>query len=133
MEKYFDFIFEHENLFIIVDNNDKTWFAANNVARILEYKAPQKVIEKFVPIKYKKQYQDIDVNSKNYNKKYQNKTMFIGNLVALQELYLGNNHLTTIPQEIGNLVALQKLSLSDNRIITIPEEIRNKPNLKIYE
>lgn len=77
MDKYFDFIFEHENLFIIVDNDDKTWFAANDVASILEYKAPQRAIEKYVPTKYKKQYQNIDVDNKKYNKKYQNKSTFI--------------------------------------------------------
>ena len=56
-----------ENLFVVIDNHDK----------ILEYKAPQKIIEKSVPNKYKKQYQEINIDNKKYNKKYQNKTMFI--------------------------------------------------------
>ena len=70
----------HDNLFVIIDNNDKIWFAANDIATILEYKAPQKIIEKFVPNKYKKQYQYINVNNKNYSKKYQNKSMFINEI-----------------------------------------------------
>jgi prophage antirepressor-like protein len=77
MNKYFDFIFDHENLFVIMDNNDKIWFSGNDIAKILEYKTPQKVIEKFVPARYKKQFQDIDVDNKKYTKKYQNKSMFI--------------------------------------------------------
>ena len=64
MNSYFDFIFDHENIFIIIDNNDKVWFAGNDIAKILEYKAPQKIIEKYVPDRYKKQYQDIDINKK---------------------------------------------------------------------
>lgn len=77
MDRFFDYIFDHENIFIIIDNNDKIWFAGNDIATILEYKAPQKIIEKYVPTKYKKQYQDIDVNNKKYSKKYQNKSIFI--------------------------------------------------------
>jgi prophage antirepressor-like protein len=77
MNKYFDFIFDHENLFVVMDNNDKIWFSGNDIAKILEYKAPQKIIEKFVPAKYKKQYQYIDIDNQKYTKKYQNKSMFI--------------------------------------------------------
>jgi prophage antirepressor-like protein len=77
MNKYFDFIFDHENLFIIIDNNEKIWFAGNDIAKILDYKAPKKIIEKVIPNKYKNQYQDIDVDNKEYNKKYQNKSIFI--------------------------------------------------------
>jgi anti-repressor protein len=80
MNNYFDFIFNHENLFIIIDNENKIWFSANDVAIILEYKAPQKAIEKFVPLKYKKQYEDINVNEKTYSKKYQKKSMFINEI-----------------------------------------------------
>ena len=67
----------HDNLFVIIDNNNKIWFAANDIAKILEYKAPKKVIEKFVPSNHKKQYQYIDINKKEYCRKYQNKSVFI--------------------------------------------------------
>lgn len=70
-------MFNHENLFIIIDNKNKIWFSGNDIARILEYKAAQKAIEKFVPSKYKKQYEQIDVDKKTYSKKYQNKSTFI--------------------------------------------------------
>lgn len=77
MEKYFDFIFDHNNLFIIIDNNNKIWFSGNDIATILNYKAPQRIIEKYVPIQYKLNYQDIDVTNKIYSRKYQNKSIFI--------------------------------------------------------
>ena len=39
MNKYFDFIYNHVNLLILVDTHDDIWFCANDVARILEYRS----------------------------------------------------------------------------------------------
>ncbi|EKO61529.1 leucine rich repeat protein [Leptospira kirschneri str. H2] len=41
----------------------------------------------------------------------------------LQELYLRNNQLTTLPNEIGKLQKLEKLYLKNNQFITFPKEI----------
>ena len=60
----------------ITDNNGKTQFNANDIGKILEFKSFKKIIEKYVPDKYKKIYKEIDVE-KTYNKKYQNKSVFI--------------------------------------------------------
>jgi prophage antirepressor-like protein len=77
MNSYFDFVFDHENLMIIIDNSHKVWFAANDIAIILGYKSPQKQIAKIIPHKYRKQYEDLNIHNKIYSRKYQNKTMFI--------------------------------------------------------
>ncbi len=47
----------------------------------------------------------------------------IGNLIALQKLYLTGNRLTSLPAEIGNLIALKELNLWRNRLISLPAEI----------
>ena len=49
----------------------------------------------------------------------------IGDLTALEYLYLGNNQLTTIPEQIGNLTALTSLDFCFNQLTTIPERIGN--------
>ena len=77
MNSYFDFVYEHEQLLVIIDKNNKVWFAANDIAKILNYKAPRKIIEKYVPARHKKQYQELDIKTKVYNLKYQNKSVFI--------------------------------------------------------
>ena len=56
----------------------------------------------------------------------------IGNLINLQILNLNSNKLTTIPQELGNLINLQILILNHNKLITIPQEIKDIPNITIY-
>lgn len=79
MNRFYDFIFEHENLYVIIDNTYKVWFAGNDIATILEYKAPKKIIET-IPKRYKQEYQDIDVNKKTYTKRYQKNSMFINEI-----------------------------------------------------
>jgi len=41
----------------------------------------------------------------------------------LNQLYLGNNQLTVIPESIGQLIALNILGLSNNQLTVIPESI----------
>ncbi len=47
----------------------------------------------------------------------------IGGLTLLQELYINNSNLTSIPSRIGELQELKTLDLSGNKISTLPEEI----------
>ncbi len=47
----------------------------------------------------------------------------IGDLVNLEELYLGRNDLKTLPHEIGNLKKLRILSVQYNNIKELPAEI----------
>ncbi len=49
----------------------------------------------------------------------------IGNLTALTSLDFCFNQLTTIPEQIGNLTALTSLDLSYNQLTTLPERIGN--------
>ena len=54
----------------------------------------------------------------------------IGNFENLQELYLTENRLISIPESIGNLKSLKKINLSDNHIINLPNEIGYLINLR---
>ena len=47
----------------------------------------------------------------------------IGQLTALQYLYLGGNQLSALPPEIGQLTALQSLDLRGNQLSALPPEI----------
>ena len=47
----------------------------------------------------------------------------IGQLTALEYLYLGSNQLTTLPPEIGQLSALRQLYLQSNKLTTLPPVI----------
>ncbi len=54
----------------------------------------------------------------------------IGQLVNLQTLYLSENQLSSLPEEIGQLVNLQTLHLSENPLSSLPEEIGQLVNLQ---
>ncbi|MDP4637843.1 MAG: leucine-rich repeat domain-containing protein [Crocinitomicaceae bacterium] len=54
----------------------------------------------------------------------------IGELVNLEELYIGKNNLTTLPKEIGQLKNLKILSLQYNEIDSLPNEIGGLENLE---
>ena len=49
----------------------------------------------------------------------------VGQLVALQYLYVNNNQLTTLPDSVGNLVALRVLNVSNNQLTTLPDTVGN--------
>lgn len=53
----------------------------------------------------------------------------IGNLDALQQLYLNENQITSIPDEIGNLVSLSDLVVGDNLITALPAGLGNLDGL----
>jgi len=48
-----------------------------------------------------------------------------GNLAALQVLWIDNNQLTSLPEGFGNLAALQKLRLYNNQLTSLPEGFEN--------
>ena len=54
----------------------------------------------------------------------------IGQLTELRELYLGQNRLATLPPEIGQLTALKSLSLRSNKLAMLPPEIGQLTGLK---
>ncbi len=54
----------------------------------------------------------------------------IGNLTALKTLFLGSNKIEQLPAEIGALNSLEELGLMDNGLSSLPEEIGNLSNLK---
>ncbi|WP_425389778.1 leucine-rich repeat domain-containing protein [Ekhidna sp.] len=53
----------------------------------------------------------------------------IGNLDALQQLYLNENQITSIPDDIGNLTSLTVLELGDNQLTALPAGIGNLSGL----
>ena len=55
MDKLFEYIYVNVNISILEDDNKMLWFCANNVAEVLEYKAPKKAIQKYVLKNQKKQ------------------------------------------------------------------------------
>ena len=57
----------------------------------------------------------------------------IGNLTKLKALYLGGNKLETLPESIGKLKNLYFLSLGINKLKSLPESIRNLTNLNSLE
>ncbi|MBN2390863.1 MAG: leucine-rich repeat domain-containing protein [Anaerolineae bacterium] len=54
----------------------------------------------------------------------------IGNLTALTWLSLENNILSTLPPEIGDLTAVENLFLDDNALTALPPEIGNLPAIR---
>ena len=77
MENFFSFLYNNEKFLIIIDTNSKIWFCGNDIANILEYKAPKKMIESYVPAKSKLYYEQINVPNKIFSKSYQKKSIFI--------------------------------------------------------
>jgi len=59
MDKLFEFLYKSETLNIILDGENNIWFCANDIARLLKYKAPKKAIQKYVLDKHKKNYEDL--------------------------------------------------------------------------
>jgi leucine-rich repeat protein SHOC2 len=47
----------------------------------------------------------------------------IGQLTALEHLFLGDNRLTSVPAEIGQLTSLEELNLEEHRLRTLPAAI----------
>ncbi|MER7282147.1 leucine-rich repeat domain-containing protein [Dactylosporangium sp. NPDC000244] len=45
--------------------------------------------------------------------------------MALRELRLGANKLTTLPESLGNLTALTKLDVHENQLTALPEGLGN--------
>ena len=77
MKNLYNFIFNNDKkIKIIVDNKKKIWFVGNSIAKVLNYKAPVKAIQKFVPEKNKKEYGEIKVEEHKYTRDLQkNSTM----------------------------------------------------------
>lgn len=57
----------------------------------------------------------------------------IGILINLTILNLSDNQLKSIPKEIGNLINLTILNLSNNQLTNIPEDIGNLTKLEILD
>jgi internalin A len=53
----------------------------------------------------------------------------LGNLAALESLFLQENQLTALPDSLGSLLHLQSLDLSKNQLAVLPPEIKNLKNL----
>jgi hypothetical protein len=53
----------------------------------------------------------------------------VGNLNAMQELYISANSIATLPAEVGNLTALRHFEIQVAGLTTIPESIGNLSNL----
>src|SRR5690606_18260714 len=53
----------------------------------------------------------------------------IGNLTNLENLWLDNNQLATLPTSIGNLTDLKVLNLSENMLTAVPSTLGNLTNL----
>ena len=74
------------DMVFIKDNKQNIWYSANNAAECIGYKSPKKAIERFIPIKYKKKFEELNIDkSVKTNKKIQNKSIFL-NLEGLKIL-----------------------------------------------
>ncbi len=64
-----------------------------------------------------------------YNNQLTSLPTEIGSLGSLTKIYFGNNLLTSIPSQIGNLTSLLSLSFYSNQLTSIPSQIGNLTNL----
>lgn len=55
----------------------------------------------------------------------------LGRLTSLKTLYLSGNQLTSVSESIGQLMALRELSLSGNRLTSLPESLGRLTALKL--
>ncbi len=55
----------------------------------------------------------------------------LGQLTALQTLWLDNNQFTTLPEALGQLTALQHLRLDKNQITTLPDALGQLTALQV--
>jgi leucine-rich repeat protein SHOC2 len=54
----------------------------------------------------------------------------VGRLIAMEELDLNDNQLTSLPAEIGQLASLESLTLDHNQLTSLPAEIGQLASLK---
>jgi len=64
MDKLLEYIYDNITITILEDEKKMLWFCANNIAQILEYKAPKKAIQKYVLKNQKKQYNELRKDDK---------------------------------------------------------------------
>jgi Leucine-rich repeat (LRR) protein len=57
----------------------------------------------------------------------------LGLCVALEEIHADRNLLTTLPDSIGQLVNLRMLRLRDNRLQTVPSSLGNCSSLQCLD
>ena len=76
-------------------------------------------LEKLLPENFPKE----GLNSMHLNYVFENMFIRLKNLPGLEDLYLGENQLTELPQQIGKLTKLENLFLQKNKLTKLPQQI----------
>jgi Leucine-rich repeat (LRR) protein len=103
------------NISVIYFDDTDTIIRLNKINEIYDLKNPENVMELY---SFKNEYTNLQENIFTFlKKKY---------FTRLQYLYLSNNNLINLPENIfNNFTQLQKLDLSYNNLTTLPENIFN--------
>lgn len=60
-----------------------------------------------------------------------NSYSFLGLLPSIEKLFLHENHLTKLPNELGNLKKLTELNIDENKIQNLPQTIGGCEKLEV--
>jgi prophage antirepressor-like protein len=129
MRNLYNYVFKNEKIKIIMDGNKKIWFVGNSMAKLLNYKAPKKAIQKYIPEDHKKEYKEIKIKDHKFTKELQKKSTMIDE-IGLYRLSIKSKQKIAI--EFQNWLTDEVLpSLRENGKYELPDEMKNQINTLI--
>jgi prophage antirepressor-like protein len=129
MRNLYAYVFKNKTIKIIMDEDKKIWFVGNAVAKVLNYKAQKKVIQKYVPDDHKKEYAELKIKNHEFTKELQKKSTMIDE-IGLYRLALRSKQEVAMEFQIW-LTDVVLPSLRETGGYKLPLEIKNKINLLI--